>query len=243
MTAKGSIWSWSVSNYLAVPGEKVIITATIQNVGDAFAWFYPRCADPTPYVEVVAESPIPYYIGLNPGARGEFKFSFIMPGTSMMFYIEAMRWSGSAYVVDDRVGPIPINVLVGVPKAKIWQMVSAIPTQANPGAIIDIQLHVMNVGDATGLLQPWVRNSNVGFVGYYPDPFQFNVDPNNTALFKMKFTMPNNDVSFMLVACHYDWSIGWVVDEYYNTYTVKLSVIETKVENLDCVYDGIYGAG
>lgn len=234
MAGKATITGYSVSTYLAKAGDTITVDVTVKNIGNDFAWFYAECADPVPPVEEWGVSPAPYYHGLDPNQSGKFTFAFLMPSAPLVFYIAAMRWSGSDWVEDDRTGSIPISLQGGggLPFAKVWQT-SLVPATAEVGSVVNIDVTLKNEGQASGLLQPWVRESNVGFEGYSPQPFWAEVAPGSTALFRMRFTMPAYDVGFWLVACH--WEADWMVDEWHNYYVIA-PYSQGQVRSLDCNY-------
>jgi len=137
-----------------------------------------------------------------------------MPSNEVSFNIIAGHWdTGTAlWVQDQQQGPFSITVTgVGVPIANITN-VSGIPASAVAGTVITATVTMRNAGTATGLFQPWVKESNVGWEGITPSPFWQDVAPGATAVFTMRFTMPSNDATFRLVAAHWNGSI-WVEDK------------------------------
>ena len=237
MGAQGWVTAWSISSYIASAGEVITVNATLKNVGDDFAWFYARLSDQSPSLEPVAiVLPPEGYRGLQAGQSGQWQLSFVMPNSNVTFRIAACRWNGSVWVDDDKTAETPITLQggTGLPFAKVWQT-SIVPDIAEVGTVVNIDVTLKNDGSVSGLLQPWVRDSNVGFEGYYPEPFWVEVAPGETALFKMRFTMPSYDVGFWLVACH--WEADWIVDEWHNYYTVvAYAPTQEKARSLDCNY-------
>jgi len=236
MGAQGWVTAYSVSSYIVEAGDVVTVNATVKNVGNDFGWFYAKCVEANPELDVTAVSPLPYYAGIEAGQSAQFVFSFTMPASNVVFRIAAMRWVTNNWVLDDKTGEIPITLQggTGLPSAKVWQT-SIVPDIAEVGTVVNIDVTLKNDGSVSGLLQPWVRDSNVGFEGYYPEPFWVEVAPGETALFKMRFTMPSYDVGFWLVACH--WEADWIVDEWHNYYTVvAYAPTQEKARSLDCNY-------
>ena len=237
MGAQGWVTAWSISSYIASAGEVITVNATLKNVGDDFAWFYARLSDQSPSLEPVAiVLPPEGYRGLQAGQSGQWQLSFVMPNSNVTFRIAACRWNGSVWVDDDKTAVVTISLRgAGAPVASVLQ-ISTIPSSAQAGSVINIDVTLKNVGSVSGLLQPWVRNENVSFDGYSPSPFWVEVAPGDAAFFKMRFTMPSFDAHFWIVAQHWDGS-GWAVDQWYSYYTVTVSVpTQGYVRNLDCNY-------
>ena len=120
----------------------------------------------------------------------------------------------------------PIPPYVGTPQAHIWAH-SIIPTVPIPaGTAIDILVTVENVGGSTGTMQAWVAEDNVNFEGI-PPAFWKDIAPGGREQFALRFTMPDYNVQFKLVAQRWDWDISqWINDDVSELFTITKAAAE-----------------
>jgi len=118
----------------------------------------------------------------------------------------------------------PIPPYVGTPHAHIWTH-SIFPTIIPTGPVIDILVTVENVGDSTGTMQAWVAEDNVNFEGI-PPAFWKDIAPGGREQFTLRFTMPDYNVQFKLVAQRWDWDISqWINDDVSELFTITKAAV------------------
>lgn len=199
----------------AQEGDQVGFAVTLANRGAIAGWIRPELN----WTENgVAKRTTTSEAWLEPGAGQTFDVLFTMPGQTIEVFLLSQHWSYSAekWITDSIYGPKTVTFggppIDGPPDPKLVSF--TIDNEVLPGNQVRAIAGLRNEGGTWAFCRPllWWR---LGGQDYEAAPDNEGIEPGESRIFDIYFTMPDVTIQVMAVAQWWDFDarIWWASDE------------------------------
>jgi hypothetical protein len=218
------IWETSMIPDSYKSGTYVLISVTLKNTGSGAGILASGLYTTDPDISNWESG---YTFTVQPDNTDTVLVGFTMPAHDVVFCLIARHKDSQGNWVTDQIQPaITVHVApAGTgPAHPVLMGIANIPTSANSGSTIQMQININNDGGSWGAVRALIRSSDIVVTPTYsPDWLELQAYPVNgyQGIQTVTFTMPDSNVTFYIDLYHWNYTTGqWIKDSDSGPYNI-----------------------